>query len=143
MQKCCAQRSQWPGNKPTVQDNSPDTPANGQRLLTVWSPLSSSKVYLFSYNIYSIRLTVNQGRGERSYDIFSRLLRERVVMLYGPISDNDATLTVAQLLFLEAEESAKPIHLYINSPGGSVTAGLAIYDTVCYLCLFTQPILTL
>ncbi|KAG1825427.1 Clp protease-domain-containing protein [Suillus subaureus] len=69
------------------------------------------------------------GRGERSYDIFSRLLRERVIMLYGPIRDTDSALTVAQLLFLEAEDSSKPIHLYINSPGGSVTAGLAIYDT--------------
>ncbi|KAF8486702.1 Clp protease-domain-containing protein [Gautieria morchelliformis] len=70
------------------------------------------------------------GRGERSYDIFSRLLRERVIMLYGPIRDTDSALLVAQLLFLEAEETSKPIHLYINSPGGSVTAGLAIYDTV-------------
>ncbi|KAI0809081.1 Clp protease-domain-containing protein [Irpex lacteus] len=69
------------------------------------------------------------GRGERSYDIFSRLLRERVVMLYGPIRDTDSALLVSQLLFLEAEETSKPIHLYINSPGGSVTAGLAIYDT--------------
>ncbi|KAH9949451.1 Clp protease-domain-containing protein [Amylocystis lapponica] len=69
------------------------------------------------------------GRGERSYDIFSRLLRERVIMLYGPIRDTDSALIVAQLLFLEAEETSKPIHLYINSPGGSVTAGLAIYDT--------------
>ncbi|KAJ3562877.1 hypothetical protein NP233_g9303 [Leucocoprinus birnbaumii] len=73
------------------------------------------------------------GRGERSYDIFSRLLRERVIMLHGPIRDTDATLTVAQLLFLEAEDSSKPIHLYINSPGGSVTAGLAIYDTMQYV----------
>ncbi|KAF9014920.1 ATP-dependent Clp protease proteolytic subunit [Cyathus striatus] len=73
------------------------------------------------------------GRGERSYDIFSRLLRERVIMLHGPIRDNDSTLIVAQLLFLEAEDSTKPIHLYINSPGGSVTAGLAIYDTVKYV----------
>ncbi|KAF4623504.1 hypothetical protein D9613_001587 [Agrocybe pediades] len=69
------------------------------------------------------------GRGERSYDIFSRLLRERVIMLHGPIRDDDSTLIVAQMLFLEAEDSTKPIHLYINSPGGSVTAGLAIYDT--------------
>ncbi|KAF8887709.1 ATP-dependent Clp protease proteolytic subunit [Infundibulicybe gibba] len=73
------------------------------------------------------------GRGERSYDIFSRLLRERVIMLHGPIRDADSTLIVAQLLFLEAEETSKPIHLYINSPGGSVTAGLAIYDTVKYV----------
>ncbi|EIN13250.1 hypothetical protein PUNSTDRAFT_48303 [Punctularia strigosozonata HHB-11173 SS5] len=69
------------------------------------------------------------GRGERSYDIFSRLLRERVVMLHGPIHDSDSALIVSQLLFLEAEDSSKPIHLYINSPGGSVTAGMAIYDT--------------
>ncbi|KAG7090704.1 ATP-dependent Clp protease proteolytic subunit 1 [Marasmius oreades] len=73
------------------------------------------------------------GRGERSYDIFSRLLRERVIMLHGPIRDTDSTLTVAQLLFLEAEDTSKPIHLYINSPGGSVTAGLAIYDTMQYV----------
>ncbi|KJA25925.1 hypothetical protein HYPSUDRAFT_133796 [Hypholoma sublateritium FD-334 SS-4] len=73
------------------------------------------------------------GRGERSYDIFSRLLRERVIMLHGPIRDADSTLIVAQLLFLEAEDSTKPIHLYINSPGGSVTAGLAIYDTMQYI----------
>ncbi|KAJ3512735.1 hypothetical protein NLJ89_g3350 [Agrocybe chaxingu] len=73
------------------------------------------------------------GRGERSYDIFSRLLRERVIMLHGPIHDDDSTLVVAQLLFLEAEDSTKPIHLYINSPGGSVTAGLAIYDTMQYV----------
>ncbi|KAF8736652.1 hypothetical protein AX14_014219 [Amanita brunnescens Koide BX004] len=73
------------------------------------------------------------GRGERSYDIFSRLLRERVIMLYGPIRDSDSSLVVAQLLFLEAEDSSKPIHLYINSPGGSVTAGLAIYDTMQYV----------
>ncbi|KIM32707.1 hypothetical protein M408DRAFT_326455 [Serendipita vermifera MAFF 305830] len=73
------------------------------------------------------------GRGERSYDIFSRLLRERVIMLSGPIHDGVSALTVAQLLFLEAEESTKPIHLYINSPGGSVTAGMGIYDTVQYV----------
>ncbi|KIK02317.1 hypothetical protein K443DRAFT_97169 [Laccaria amethystina LaAM-08-1] len=73
------------------------------------------------------------GRGERSYDIFSRLLRERVIMLHGTIRDSDSTLIVAQLLFLEAEDSTKPIHLYINSPGGSVTAGLAIYDTMQYV----------
>lgn len=73
------------------------------------------------------------GRGERSYDIFSRLLRERVIILSGPIHESISSLTVAQLLFLEAEDSSKPIHLYINSPGGSVTAGLAIYDTMQYV----------
>ncbi|KAJ7480065.1 Clp protease-domain-containing protein [Mycena galericulata] len=82
------------------------------------------------------------GRGERSYDIFSRLLRERVIMLYGPIRDTDSTLTVAQLLFLEAEDTSKPIHLYINSPGGSVTAGLAIYDTVAAPKYVSSPIHT-
>ncbi|KAH8120726.1 Clp protease-domain-containing protein [Phellopilus nigrolimitatus] len=74
------------------------------------------------------------GRGERSFDIFSRLLRERVVMLYGPVRDSVSAVTVSQLLFLEAEDSSKPIHMYINSPGGSVTAGLAIYDTVHLKC---------
>ncbi|KAG8844318.1 hypothetical protein FRB91_002682 [Serendipita sp. 411] len=73
------------------------------------------------------------GRGERSYDIFSRLLRERVIMLSGPIHDHISALTVAQILFLEAEEATKPIHLYINSPGGSVTAGMGIYDTMQYV----------
>ncbi|KAF8330433.1 Clp protease-domain-containing protein [Cantharellus anzutake] len=73
------------------------------------------------------------GRGERSYDIYSRLLRERVIMLYGPIHDAVSALIVAQLLFLEAEETHKPIHLYVNSPGGSVTAGMAIYDTMQYV----------
>ncbi|EJD04487.1 uncharacterized protein FOMMEDRAFT_140424 [Fomitiporia mediterranea MF3/22] len=73
------------------------------------------------------------GRGERSFDIFSRLLRERVVMLHGPIRDSMSAVAVAQLLFLEAEDATKPIHMYINSPGGSVTAGLAIYDTVQYV----------
>ncbi|KIY66097.1 hypothetical protein CYLTODRAFT_378350 [Cylindrobasidium torrendii FP15055 ss-10] len=73
------------------------------------------------------------GRGERSYDIYSRLLRERVIMLYGPIHDQLSSLIVAQLLFLEAESPASPIHLYLNSPGGSVTAGLAIYDTMQYI----------
>jgi len=73
------------------------------------------------------------AKGERSYDIYSRLLRERVIMLYDEIYENESALTVAQLLFLEAEDTSKPIHLYINSPGGSVTAGLAIYDTMQYV----------
>ncbi|MDR0996381.1 MAG: ATP-dependent Clp endopeptidase proteolytic subunit ClpP [Zoogloeaceae bacterium] len=73
------------------------------------------------------------GRGERAYDIFSRLLKERVVFLVGPIGDEMANLVVAQLLFLEAENPEKDIHLYINSPGGSVTAGLSIYDTMQFV----------
>lgn len=73
------------------------------------------------------------SRGERSYDIFSRLLKERVIFLTGPVQDQMANLIVAQLLFLEAENPEKDIHLYINSPGGSVTAGMAIYDTMRFI----------
>ncbi len=73
------------------------------------------------------------ARGERSYDIYSRLLKERVVFLVGPIDDYIANVVVAQLLFLESENPDKDINLYINSPGGSVTAGLAIYDTMQFL----------
>jgi ATP-dependent Clp protease protease subunit len=73
------------------------------------------------------------GRGERSYDIYSRLLKERVVFLVGPIDDMTANVVVAQLLFLEAENPDKDIYLYINSPGGSVTAGMAIYDTIQFI----------
>lgn len=71
--------------------------------------------------------------GERAYDIYSRLLRERIVFLSGPISDSVANTVVAQLLFLESKDSSKDIQLYINSPGGSVTAGLAIYDTIQHI----------
>lgn len=73
------------------------------------------------------------GRGERSYDIYSRLLKERVVFLVGPVNDMSANLVVAQLLFLEAENPDKDIYLYINSPGGSVTAGMSIYDTMQFI----------
>lgn len=73
------------------------------------------------------------GRGERAYDIYSRLLKERVIFLVGPVTEVSANLIVAQLLFLESENSEKDIHLYINSPGGVVSAGLAIYDTVQYI----------
>lgn len=73
------------------------------------------------------------ARGERSYDIYSRLLKERVIFLVGPIEDYSANLVVAQLLFLESENPDKDIHLYINSPGGSVTAGLSIYDTMQFI----------
>lgn len=88
-------------------------------------------------------LTVNSGlvpmvieqtaRGERSFDIYSRLLKERVIFLVGPVEDYMANLVVAQLLFLEAENPDKDIHLYINSPGGSVTAGMSIYDTMQFI----------
>ncbi|MBT3010780.1 MAG: ATP-dependent Clp endopeptidase proteolytic subunit ClpP [Candidatus Thiodiazotropha endolucinida] len=73
------------------------------------------------------------ARGERSFDIYSRLLKERVIFLVGPVEDHMANLVVAQLLFLESENPDKDIHLYINSPGGSVTAGLSIYDTMQFV----------
>jgi ATP-dependent Clp protease protease subunit len=73
------------------------------------------------------------GRGERAYDIYSRLLKERVIFLVGPVTDDTANLVVAQLLFLEAENPDKDISFYINSPGGSVTAGLSIYDTMQFI----------
>lgn len=81
-----------------------------------------------------IPMVVEQtGRGERAYDIYSRLLKDRIIFLGGPIDDYLANLVIAQLLFLESEDAEKDIHLYINSPGGVVTAGLAIYDTIQYL----------
>lgn len=73
------------------------------------------------------------GRGERAYDIYSRLLKERIIFLGTPIDDNIASLTIAQLLFLEADDPEKDIYLYLNSPGGVVTSGLAIYDTMQYI----------
>ena len=73
------------------------------------------------------------NRGERAYDIYSRLLKERVIFLVGPVTETSANLIVAQFLFLESENSDKDIHLYINSPGGVVSAGMAIYDTMQYI----------
>ncbi len=81
-----------------------------------------------------IPMVVEQtGRGERAYDIYSRLLKDRIIFLGGPIDDHIANLVIAQMLFLEAEDPDKDIHLYVNSPGGIVTAGMAIYDTMQYL----------
>jgi ATP-dependent Clp protease protease subunit len=81
-----------------------------------------------------IPMVVEQtNRGERAYDIYSRLLKERIVFLVGTINDNVASLITAQLLFLESENPKKEIYLYINSPGGLVTAGLGIYDTIQYI----------
>jgi len=82
---------------------------------------------------YIPMLVEQSGRGERSYDIYSRLLKERVIFLVGPVNDMSANLVVAQLLFLEAENPDKDISLYINSPGGSVTAGMSIYDTMQFI----------
>ena len=85
-------------------------------------------------NLGLVPMVVEQSaRGERAYDIYSRLLRERIVFLVGPVDDNVANLVVAQLLFAESENPDKDVHLYINSPGGSVTAGLAIYDTMQFV----------
>lgn len=85
-------------------------------------------------NIGLIPMVVEtSGRGERAYDIYSRLLKERVVFLVGPVNEMSANVVVAQLLFLESENPDKDIHLYINSPGGSVTAGMAIYDTMQFI----------
>jgi ATP-dependent Clp protease protease subunit len=85
-------------------------------------------------NSYLIPIVVEQtGRGERSYDIYSRLLKERIVFIGSEITDDLANLVVAQLLFLQSEDAAKDVSVYINSPGGSVTAGLAIYDTMQFL----------
>lgn len=81
-----------------------------------------------------VPMVVEQSsRGERSFDIYSRLLRERIVFLNGEVNDAASALVCAQLLFLEAENPKRPIHLYINSPGGVITSGLAIYDTMCYI----------
>lgn len=94
---------------------------------------------IFSQHADSIQsalvpMVVEQSsRGERAYDIYSRLLKERIIFLVGPVEDHMANLVVAQLLFLEAENPDKDIHLYINSPGGSVTAGMSIYDTMQFI----------
>ena len=82
---------------------------------------------------YAPMVVETSGRGERAYDIYSRLLKERIIFLGGPIDDSVANVVVAQMLFLESEDPDKDIHLYINSPGGVVTAGLAIYDTMQYI----------
>tara|TARA_B100000963_G_scaffold169070_1_gene146951 strand:+ start:9211 stop:9798 length:588 start_codon:yes stop_codon:yes gene_type:complete len=85
-------------------------------------------------NMNLVPMVVEQSsRGERSYDIFSRLLKERIIFITGPINDSVASLVCAQLLFLESESKDKDIYMYINSPGGSVTAGLAMYDTMQYI----------
>lgn len=86
------------------------------------------------YNNYLVPMVVEQtNRGERSYDIYSRLLKERIIFLTGPVQDNVSALICAQLLFLEAENPSKDIAFYINSPGGVVTSGLAMYDTMQYI----------
>ena len=100
--------------------------------------MSNSKIQSISQfspnNLGYIPMVIEQsGRGERAYDIYSRLLKERLIFLVGPVDDMTANVVVAQLLFLEAENPDKDISLYINSPGGSVTAGMAIYDTMQFI----------
>ena len=86
------------------------------------------------FSNYLVPMVVEQtGRGERAYDIFSRLLKDRIIFIGMPIDDQVANLVIAQMLFLEAEDPEKDIHIYINSPGGSVTAGMAIYDTMQFI----------
>ena len=98
------------------------------------SPFANSQVKNSITRGALVPMVVEQSsRGERSFDIFSRLLRERVIFLTGEVEDHMANLIVAQLLFLEAENPEKDIHLYINSPGGSVSAGLAVYDTMNFI----------
>jgi len=97
-------------------------------------PQSNSADYQEPQNIGLIPMVVEtSGRGERAYDIYSRLLKERVVFLVGEVNDHSANLIVAQMLFLESENPDKDINFYINSPGGSVTAGMAIYDTMQFI----------
>ena len=88
----------------------------------------------FDFNNYLVPTVIEQsGRGERAFDIYSRLLKERIVFLIGPVTDESGNLVVAQLLFLESENPDKDIFFYINSPGGSVTAGMSIYDTMNFI----------
>ena len=88
----------------------------------------------FDFNNYLVPTVIEQsGRGERAFDIYSRLLKERIVFLVGPVTDESANLVVAQLLFLESENPDKDSFFYINSPGGSVTAGMSIYDTMNFI----------
>ncbi|CAI4232250.1 unnamed protein product [Auanema sp. JU1783] len=102
--------------------------------------LSLPRRFSSSPSAHAIPIVIdNEGRGERSYDIYSRLLRDRIICLMTPVDDFIASSIIAQLLFLQSESSKKPIHMYINSPGGSVTAGLAIYDT---MQMITAPVST-
>lgn len=109
---------------------------NQQSLITKLVQPTSSHLFhtCKSNNNPLVPIVIEQtGRGERAYDIYSRLLKERIICFMGPVTDELASIVIAQLLFLQSESSKKPIHMYINSPGGSVTAGLAIYDTMQYI----------
>src|ERR1700731_3586308 len=117
--------------------NSAETTTNDRRFLTLaatsLNPHPNSSLIFMSVLVpYVVEQT---GRGERSYDIYSRLLKDRIVFLGGTVTDDVANVVTAQLLFLESEDPEREINMYINSPGGSVTAGRAIYDTI----LFGKP----
>src|SRR5574344_393128 len=103
--------------------------------------MNPDKVRKGAINLNLVPTVIEQSsRGERAYDIYSRLLKDRIIMLSGPIDDNVANSVIAQLLFLEAQDSEKDIYLYINSPGGSVSAGLAIFDTMNFIKSDVQTI---
>jgi ATP-dependent Clp protease protease subunit len=107
-----------------------------QGMNLIHTPWNYRKRTMNTFEIYNqlVPMVVEQtGRGERAYDIFSRLLKERIVFIGTPIDDTVASLVIAQLLFLESEDPEKDINVYINSPGGSVSSGLAIYDTMLYI----------
>ncbi|CAI9296526.1 unnamed protein product [Lactuca saligna] len=101
----------------------------------VGATVASRSIINHQWRSYSVIPMVieHSSRGERAYDIFSRLLKERIICINGPISDDTSHVVVAQLLYLESENPSKPINMYLNSPGGAVTAGLAIYDTMQYI----------
>ena len=101
---------------------------------TLFRKTLSKPTWISSRQLNYVPIVVEQtGQGERTYDIYSRLLKDRIICLMGPVNDHVSSVVVAQLLFLQSESAKKPINLYINSPGGSVTAGLAIYDTMQFI----------
>ena len=110
-------------------ETTPETPATERRAAIKHDGSDKN----FSQSVLIPMVVEQTGRGERSYDIYSRLLKDRIVFIGTPIDDHIANLVIAQLLFLQMEDGKKDINLYINSPGGSVTAGLAIYDTMQFL----------
>ena len=106
-------------------------PATASRIFQTGIKTQSS---FGQYRSYTIPIVVESGSlGERSFDIYSRLLRERIICVHGPVTDQMASVVTAQLLFLESEHPNKPVYMYINSPGGLVTAGMAMYDTMQYI----------
>ena len=114
------------------------SPCSSVRFMSQWTGnptwLDSQQKEVQHPTMNLVPIVIEQtGRGERSYDIYSRLLKDRIICLMGPVNDYVSSIVVAQLLFLQSESAKKPIHMYINSPGGSVTAGLAIYDTMQYV----------